>query len=192
MQNKKKGFYARMETGTTEGFAVLILDGKEYTEDQLREALASDKMEIYEGDEPKRYGLDFHGLHGEDAFIGKDPEGDYVLYKDYSVVRKRLELVLQKIAEIAKDVKLWNGEVQLTGPHCLMFLEDFGDMIKSQMYTEEEATIEARELFIQFAFNHVDADQFAESIERVRRGEMDDMPMLQMAKTALLHRKEPR
>lgn len=39
MQSKKKGFYARMEDGT-EGFAVMILDGKEYTEDQLRAALS--------------------------------------------------------------------------------------------------------------------------------------------------------
>lgn len=33
--------------------------------------------------ELQRYGLDYHGSNGEDAFIGRDDEGDFVKYKDH-------------------------------------------------------------------------------------------------------------
>lgn len=141
-------------------------------------------MDIYEELEPQRYSVDC-------GIVDTDGQGEYVLYSDYKKVADRLELMLQKIATAAKDINLWNGETQLTGPHCILFVEDFASIIKSHSFTEEEAMIEAREVFIESAFNeelraHPD---FKEIFDLIRAGTHDDMPMLQIAKQALLHSK---
>jgi hypothetical protein len=142
-------------------------------------------MDIYEALEPQRYSVDC-------GIVDTDGEGEYVLYSDYDKVRKHLETVLQKIANVAKAVGIYNGEVQLTGPHCIMFLEDFEQMIKAQSFTEEEATIEARKVFIANCFSPevLKEPDFEYSRRQIDHGDYDHMPMLQITKAALLHQKE--
>lgn len=168
---------------------------KEYTRQAVLNIINKESAgvyEIYEDGEPKRFSLDSHSLHGgDDAFMNEDDEGEYVRYSAYKTVRNRIDLLLQKIATVAKEAKLWNGDTQLTGPHCILFLEDFGAMINSQSFTDEEATIAAREIFIESCFSPevYNAPEFEASRERINAGDFDDMPMLQIAKAALLYGK---
>lgn len=55
-----------------------------------------------------RYDLDFHGQHGEDAYMRKDATGEYVLYEDVERIIGKLQAVLdarqKRCEELARQV----------------------------------------------------------------------------------------
>lgn len=59
----------------------------------------------------KRYDLDFHGQHGEDAFIGEDAEGAYVKFEDV----ERLFTVAKNAAAAIGAIYQWLERVEAAG-----------------------------------------------------------------------------
>ena len=57
----------------------------------------------------QRYDLDHHGLHGADAFIGKDDEGDYVAFADYQKAVAALEAQSKEIEALRSALERIEG-----------------------------------------------------------------------------------
>lgn len=52
----------------------------------------------------KRYALDYHGSHGEDAYMAEDPDGEWCKVEDVKKILAALELEEATTNDLAKEV----------------------------------------------------------------------------------------